>query len=245
MSNVDYTRKLYDKFAETYHRKRLNVKDSLWNRFIEMPAMTQLVKPIVKNKKVLDLGCGSGIFTKNLNSWGANVVGCDLSKNLISIAKKENPNIQFIVCNAEKTPFKISEFDVVTSGLMVHYLKDLKPLFKEVFKITKKNGLFVFSMQHPFGEGYEQKIINGKTYFVLKPYFNNDKFEWMMLEGMKRITYHHTLEYIINVLTECGFVVEKLIETTPTKELKKYDIKTYDIASKYPSFLVIKARKNI
>jgi len=244
MTDRNYTKKIYDKFANQYHAKRLDVKDSLWNRFIEIPAMTRLAKPVVKGKAVLDLGFGSGIFTKILQSWGANVKGSDISKNLIVIAKKENPRIQFTVCNAEKTPFKNAEFDVVTSGLMVHYLKDLKPVFKEVARLTKKDGLFIFSMNHPFGESYEKKIIDGKMVFIMKPYFNNDKFEWSMsVEGMKMINYHHTFENIISSLSDCGFVVEKLIEARPTKEFKKYNQKAYDRTSNYPSFIAIRARK--
>lgn len=246
MDNTDYTKKVYDKFAKEYHNKRLTVMDSLWNRYIEIPAMTGLAKSVVKDKNVLDLGCGSGISTKNIQSWGGNVKGCDISKNLISIAKKENPKIPFIVCNAEKTPFKNLEFDVIISGLMIHYLKDLKPVFKEVARITRKDGTFIFSMNHPFGESYEKKIVDGVTVFVLKPYFNNDKFEWSMsIEGMKMINYHHTFENIINTLIDCGFVVERLVEMQPTKELKKYSQKAYDRTSKYPSFIAIKARKII
>jgi ubiquinone/menaquinone biosynthesis C-methylase UbiE len=208
-----------------------------------MPAMTKLVKPIVKNKKVLDMGCGSGIFTKCIKTWGADVVGCDISKNMITIAKQENPQLKFIVCNAEKTPFKNSEFDVVASGLMLHYLKDLRPAFREVSRILKKDGTFVFSLTHPIAEFSERLVINGKNMFVLQPYFNNDSYSWPMMDGMKLIYYHHTLENIINTLNDCGFVVERLIETQPTKEFKKYDAKMYDRNSKFPSFMVVKVRK--
>jgi ubiquinone/menaquinone biosynthesis C-methylase UbiE len=243
MNNISHTKDLYDKFAKEYHNKRLVVKDSLWNRFIEVPAMTKLVKPVAKNKKVLDLGCGSGIFTKTLKSWNANVKGCDLSKNLIEIAKKENPELSFTVCNAEKTPFKKDEFDVVVSGLMLHYLKDLKPVFKEVSRIIKTNGIFIFSMNHPTTECSERRLIDNEKISILKPYFNNDSFEWTMLDGMKLTNYHHTFENIINTLNDCGFVIERLIEMQPTKEFKKYDAKAYERTSKYPSFIAIKARK--
>ena len=243
MADKDNTKKLYDKFAKEYHSKRLDVKESLWNRFIEIPAMTKLVKPVVKDKNVLDLGCGSGIFTKSIKSWGANVKGCDISKNLILIAKKENPKIPFRVCDAQKTPFKNSEFDVVTSGLMLHYLKDLKPVFSEVSRITKKDGIFIFSLNHPIGECTKKKIIDNQTFHVMDPYFNNDKFEWTMLDGMKLTNYHHTFENIINTLNDCGFVVEGIIEAKPLKEFKRYNPKKYDKLCKYPSFIVFKAHK--
>ena len=52
MDNTDYTKKVYDKFAKEYHNKRLTVMDSLWNRYIEIPAMTGLAKSVVKDKNV-------------------------------------------------------------------------------------------------------------------------------------------------------------------------------------------------
>ena len=149
------TKNTYDKFGKVYHKKRHNPKENFYNEYLEMPAISSLLKNIVKKKKVLDLGCGSGIFSKKLRSWGAKVTGIDLSKTLINIAQKENPEINFFVGNAEKTKFKNKEFDIVVSGLMLHYLKNLKKSFLEVSRILKNDGLFVFSMNHPVREAVE------------------------------------------------------------------------------------------
>ena len=60
----------YDKYAEYYHQS-INDKKNIWHKFMEKPAMVNFLKGEIKGKKVLDLGCGSGLFIKKLQSLGA------------------------------------------------------------------------------------------------------------------------------------------------------------------------------
>ncbi|MDO8528463.1 MAG: methyltransferase domain-containing protein [Nanoarchaeota archaeon] len=237
----------YNKFAEQYHKDLLNSETNFWHKFVEKPAMMSLLKGNIKNKEVLDLGCGSGIFTKRLSSMGVDITGLDLSESLINIARRENPKIKFYVGNAKKTPFKKIQFDVITSSLMVHYVKDLNALFKEVSRILKKRGLFIFSMHHPVMEVTERLKINGKKSKIIQfnKYFHNNKYEWTLHKSANLISYHHTFENIVNSLNDSGFVVERLLETRAPKSSEKINKKVYDRTNMRPSFLVIKARKII
>src|SRR4030042_4038993 len=61
--------------------------------------------------KVLDLGCGSGIQSKQLFEAGLKVVGLDLSSKMISQAKKRVPEAKFIVGDMTKMEFIKEEFD--------------------------------------------------------------------------------------------------------------------------------------
>ncbi|MFZ3198800.1 MAG: methyltransferase domain-containing protein, partial [Bacillus mycoides] len=68
------------------------------NDFIEQPAIKSLIL-CLKGKSVLDLGCGDGHFSKYCIENGAkNVIGVDISKNMIERAKKLNQddNIEFM-----------------------------------------------------------------------------------------------------------------------------------------------------
>jgi len=249
MKSKRIIKKSYDKYAESYH-KGISKKANIWHKYIEKPTMINFLKDDIKKKKVLDLGCGSGPFSKKLLSLGAKKVkGIDLSEGLIEIAKKENPKLEFYVGDAQKTPFKNSEFDVVTSSLVAHYLKDLTKLFREVSRILKKKGLFVFSMHHPIMEVSGRSKINGKKSsksIILKPYFHNNMYKFTIYTpegGVKLIAYHHTFEMIFNSLNNAGFVVEDLSEPTPPKRSEKLNKKSYVRSNRRPSFLIIKARK--
>ncbi len=210
--------------------------------------MKGILKKIIKNKYVLDLGCGPGIFTKELIQFKPKkIIGLDLSSDLINIAKREYPEINFFAGDAKKTSFKNSEFDVVSSSLMVHYFKNLIPLFKEVNRILKSQGEFIFSMHHPVMEVSESLIVKGKKdkkNSILKQYFREDLYRWKLGNEMKNmIAYHHTFETIFNSLNKSGFIVENLFETKAQKKLKTIDKKFYEKVMKEPSFLIIQARK--
>jgi len=248
MTNTRHTKNEYDKFSEEYHQHLLNKGENNWHRYIEKPVMKRILKEIIKNKSVLDLGCGSGIFTNELIKFNPkNITGIDLSGGLINIAKREYPKIDFLVGDAKNTPFKNSEFDVVSSSLMVHYFDNLISLFKEINRILKSNGYFVFSMHHPVMEVSGRLIINGKEdkeNSLLKPYFKEGVYNWKLGEKMKNmIAYHHTFETIFNSLNKSGFVIENLFETKAQNKLKKINKKFYNRVMKRPSFLIIKARK--
>ncbi len=243
MTDTQHTKKVYNKHAKSYHKK-IKSKDNIWHKYIEKPAMVSLIKKDIKLKKVLDLGCGSGPFVKKLYCLGAKKVkGIDLSEGLIEIAKKENPKADFVVGDAKKTRYKNKEFDLIVSSLMVHYFKDLRPLFKETSRILNKKGLFVFSMHHPVMEVSSKLGIKKIKGSLLKPYFHNKKYNWTLNEKMKMIAYHHTFEMIINTLNDSGFVIERILEPVAPKIVKKLKKSTYDRTQKRPSFLVIKARK--
>jgi len=245
MTNTKHTKEIYNKNAEYYHAGTQD-KDNVWHFYIEKPAMIKFLKREIKGKKVLDLGCGSGPFVKKLIALGAEKVsGIDLSSGLIAIAKRENPISDFYVGDAKKTPFENSEFDIVSSSLMVHYFKELNPLFKEVSRILKQGGLFAFSMHHPVMEVTGRLEVNGaKTNTIeFRKYFHNDLYHWKLKDSMDMIAYHHTFENIFNNLEKNGFVVESLLEPKAPQSAEKINKKVYDRSNFRPSFLVIKARK--
>ncbi|MFZ4714916.1 MAG: class I SAM-dependent methyltransferase [Bacteriovoracaceae bacterium] len=231
---TDQTKKTYDQIAEDYHQKRLDKSLSGWNEYLEVPAMEALIKPLVKNKKVLDLGCGSGILTSRLISWGAKAEGLELSPQMVEIGKKVYPEITFTVGNAESIPFEDKIFDVVGSSLVMHYMKDLEKPFKEVSRILKPGGHFVFSIHHPMNEVLK---MNDKDVFA-HPYFHNNLYHWEMC-GAKLESYHHTFEHIITKLQACGFVVESLIECKPDPQIKN-EFSDFDFTSNYPTFCVFR-----
>jgi ubiquinone/menaquinone biosynthesis C-methylase UbiE len=239
-----YIKDLYNKFADEYNLKRKSSGKSFYNDFIEIPAISGLLKDLVPGKKVLDLGCGTGIFTKVIHDWGGDVIGIDISESMIKIARNEYPDIKFFTLDAEKTNFPDEEFDVVSSSLMIHYLDDLLILFKEVNRILKLNGFFIFSFHHPANEAIEKIELNGETKNIFNDYYSLKDYRWRMFQNrMELISYHHTFEDISTALSSSGFLIERILEPKPIEEGKEFDIKDFEYTSRTPTFCVIKAIK--
>lgn len=69
MNESEFNRKVYNAIAMDYKNKREQPANSTWNDYLETPAMTALIQHMVKGKDVLDLGCGTGILTKQIKEW--------------------------------------------------------------------------------------------------------------------------------------------------------------------------------
>mgnify|MGYP000102283518 len=84
-----------------------------------------LLEYIPQNEKqsILDLGCGTGTLTVQLNNLAKTVIGVDQSESMIKKAQEQYSNIEFRVCDALALPFE-SQFDVVFSNAVFHWIKD-------------------------------------------------------------------------------------------------------------------------
>ncbi len=93
--------------------------------------------------RVVDLGCGSGVFTGVLQQRGYRCVGVDLSPKLIALAQANFPGIDFHVGDIEHLPFADASFDGVLLSGVVHHLPEPSRCAEEVFRILRPGGKFV------------------------------------------------------------------------------------------------------
>jgi len=232
--------KRYDKIAKRYSEK---IYSHFWNRILEYPPTVAEIKKLnLKGKKVLDVGCGSGRYSKIIFSRGAKVWGLDLSRNMVEIAKNYVKNVKFSVGNIEKTKFKDRFFDVVFSGLVLEYL-DRNNFFKEMSRILRKNGILLFSAHVPYNElGY--RIIKGKQIFKFHNYFNEGKFYQHWPNFKTRMCFKHaTMETTIHSILKNGFIIEDYIDIKPPSWSRKKFTKDYERVIRLPPFFIMKLRK--
>lgn len=97
------------------------------------------------NDKVLEIGCGTGLFTEKIfEMTGAVPVGTDISEELLSMARQKFPKGRFMNADAMALPFPNSEFDVVCGSSILHHL-DFDKSLVEIFRVLKKGGRAVFA----------------------------------------------------------------------------------------------------
>ncbi len=91
----------------------------------------------VKRKKVLEVGCGTGIITEKLKR-ASRLVAVDISEKMIEIAKSKGIKAEFLVADAENLPFEDKEFDIVISITMLQDLKNPLKAIEEMKRVGKK-----------------------------------------------------------------------------------------------------------
>src|SRR3989338_5477848 len=124
----------WGKVADWYDDYLENTKDTYQEQVIA-PNILRIVSPKQGNS-ILDVACGQGFFTRKLGDSGAQVVGADISKELIDQAKAHSPEIPFYVAPADKLLFaKDSSFEAAIIVLAIQNIQNIQDVFAEVGRV--------------------------------------------------------------------------------------------------------------
>ncbi|MBI2935780.1 MAG: class I SAM-dependent methyltransferase [Chloroflexi bacterium] len=210
------------------------------NAYYERPATLSLL-PDVKGKRVLDAGCGPGVYAEWLVEHGAEVLALDASPKMVELARlRLGARAQVRQADLEK-PLDFLEdgsFDIVLSPLVLDYIKDWNTLFRQLYRVLRDPGLFVFSAGHPFAE-YNLRSVQ-KSYFATELVHT----VWRGFgEPISVPSYRRPLSAMVSALTQAGFLIEQMVEPLPTQEFKEQDPEGYEQLSKRPGFLCVRAVK--
>lgn len=203
--------------------------------------------PNFQDKKVLDLGCGYGWHCKYVVNHGAKeVVGIDLSHKMLEVALDINNDkkITYQQSAIEDINFPADTFDVVFSSLAFHYISNFEDLVCKISKWLKKNGEFIFSVEHPLytSSGKQDCCYDAEgkiLHFPVDNYYYEGKREVNFL-GEPIIKYHRTLTGYINSLLSSGFELTNLIEPKPPIEMRELEEMKNEM--RRPMMLLISAR---
>ncbi len=241
--------KTYNFIAEFYHnyRTKMNPRGWFYNEHLEMPMTLKLLGNI-GGKKILDMGCGTGIYAKLLTKKGAKLKGFDISDEMLKIARKDNPKLDLRKGSLYKIPFK-EKFDIVYAALAMDYVPNWDKVFRNVSNVLKKNGIFIFSTGNPLAEMLKSVKVGEEKLkvFGIRNYFEEDKVhysKWDLKNKKVRVpSYHKTYGTIVKTIVRNGFEIIDYEDTFPSKKSKKLFPEEYKQYSKYPYFCAFKLRK--
>ena len=226
----------YEKLAEKYNER---IEDKPHNAYYDRPNTLRLLGD-VGGKHILDAACGPGKYAEILLGKGAQITGFDISPKMVRYAqKRNNATDHFFVHDLSKPldMFHSEQFDVVLSALALHYIEDWNPVVQEFYRVLKKGGEVVISIEHPFFE---------YTYFKSKKYFEIEAVRaiWRGFGGKVRVpSYRRPLMECIQPFTDNGFYIEQVVEPLPVEEFEKLDPRHFKELNEFPAFMCLKAVK--
>lgn len=155
--------------------ERLVINDNTKNNIIynEHLVRYEFAKQFVKNKKILDIACGSGYGTKMLANAGAGkVIGIDADENTIKYAQKKyaHQNVEYLAGDAEKIEQGSNLFDVIISFETIEHLQNPNKFLSELARVAKRDGLVIISTPN-------KDVFKQKNPFHLKEFSKNEFVE--------------------------------------------------------------------
>ncbi|KGJ93864.1 malonyl-ACP O-methyltransferase BioC [Colwellia psychrerythraea] len=134
---------------------------------------------------VLDLGSGTGFFTDLLAGSYSQVIGLDISSEMLSFAREHrNKNIIWLEADAHKIPLKDNSIDFIYSNLVIQWFDPLDEAITEMLRVLKPGGLLIFTTLvdgtlHELKSSWkqvddDQHVIDFKTVTELNELFNNE-----------------------------------------------------------------------
>ncbi len=229
---------------------------SEYDRIVDQPVykfyvnkkLLLIEKWINKESFVLDVGCGTGVYTTLLSKKCRTIVGLDVSSKMVErgATKARNlglDNVHFVVADVEYFPFQDKVFDLVFSVNLFHHVIDKKIItmgfLEQVRSCRHKKHILVFEL-NPNSLGWSDdfipRIIRGFVYIVLFPF--RQKVTDNVEEGTRMIVISELLggiketqvvlrkvggfipTYCPEFLFKSFVLLEKIMEATPL--LRRY-----------------------
>jgi SAM-dependent methyltransferase len=218
-STVRANRRWWDADADDYHAAHgrfLGEADFVWCPEHLREADAGLLGP-VDGLRILEVGCGAAMCSRWLTAQGARPVAFDLSAGMLRHARALNGStglaVPLVQADAQHLPFPTACFDVAFTAFgAVPFVADSARLMREVARVLRPGGRWVFAVSHPLrwifpDDPGPQGLTATMSYFDRTPYVEFD--------GNGESTYvehHRTLGDRVRELGSAGFRLVDLIE---------------------------------
>lgn len=212
-------RRWWDADAESYHAEHgafLGDADFVWCPENVREADVGLLGDVA-GRRVLEVGCGSAPCARYLRARGAQVVAFDLSAGMLAhgraAAVRTGIEVPLVQADACELPFASGAFDVAFSAFgAVPFVADSARLMREVARVLRPGGLWVFAVNHPMRWAFPDDpgpagLTVIQSYFDRSPYVEVDA-----ADVPAYVEHHRTMGDRIRELVSAGFVVRDVIE---------------------------------
>lgn len=224
---------VYDRIAESYAASYWET--NLHQAELEFPATTTLLEAVeLSGQRVLDAGCGSGVYTEWLLERDADVVATDVSEAMIRETESLVGDDAVLHQADLREPLSFAEsasFDGVVCAQVLDHIEDLSVPIGEFARILRPGGYLVLSVRHPVRNALEY---DGWSYFETERQIE----DW----GVDTPHYPRPLAGILNTLLEAGFRFERVTEPTPSERFRERDPEEAERLTRRPQFLCLRAR---
>lgn len=219
----------YDPIAAEYEA---HAAEAPYNALYDRPAVLDLIGDVA-GARVLDAGCGPGIYAAELLRRGARLTGCDASESMVGLARERTGGEADLRVHPLEEPFgwvADGSIDLVVSALVYHYLNDRPAFLGECHRMLRPGGALVISTHHPAWDWHRL----GGSYFAVEPVTET----WS--KGWEITAWRMPLTAMTEEFATAGFLIERLVEPVPLPEMADTHPEAHARLTTNPGFVVFR-----
>ena len=240
MVDVSQISVYYDEVAKQLHASRVAGHRD-FNDVIEKPALFELIRHIPCNGRALDVGCGSGIYARELALLGFHVDGIDVSKKMLELAKAYCASLKVNLHKSALQEYnpENAKYQLILASFVVGYFDDLPDFFKRLESLLSPDGTVVLSTIHPIRMFSRRIEFEG---YALQDYFCGGVYDAVILPNHPTIAQpKRTFSDFVRAARQANLHVDAMLEPVPS--LKMGDPKRHEFYRKNPSVLIMSFKK--
>lgn len=167
---------LFDEWPERYERWFATPIGKLVAE-VEGELISSLLAP-GPGERVIDAGCGTGVFTDAFLAAGAEVTGIDISRPMLSFARDKMAGYRFSPVQADirRLPFADNSFDKAVSITALEFIEDARGAVDELFRVTRPGGRVVVATLNslsPWATRRKAKTLKGQGHILEGAFFRS------------------------------------------------------------------------
>lgn len=149
-------RAYYDDFASWYERARGHG----YHRMLD-DLEVELVERYGRGKRVLEVGCGTGLILERVRGFASHAAGIDLSAGMLSHARARG--LPVVQASATALPFADASFDVVCSFKVLAHVADIRTALAEMARVTRPGGYVLAEFYNAISMRYLVKVLKSPS----------------------------------------------------------------------------------
>ncbi|MDG4797165.1 class I SAM-dependent methyltransferase [Micromonospora sp. WMMD1082] len=220
---------MYEPFAAEFEA---HAYDSAYNAHYDRPAVLDLLGDVT-GARVLDAGCGPGLYAEELLARGAVVTAFDASPEMVRLAERRlGTRADLRVWDLERplTWLPDATQDLVLLALVIHHVDDRPAALAELHRVLRPGGHLVVSTTHPTSDW----LLTGGGYFDRVPVEEVWQTRW-------RVRYwRQPLQAWCREFTDAGFLIERLVEPRPAETMAARYPEVSEKLARSPGFIAFR-----
>ena len=173
MTNQSKEKADFDKLAENYDNWYSSAVGRMYDR-LEKKALERLVGNYNNGKQLLEIGCGTGHWSRFFSEKGFEVTGIDISEGMIKTASEKNiPNCHFQAADGQSLSFFYdNSFDVAAVMTALEFSESPEEIISEMARCVKPKGKLLFGVLNSLSADNQRRQSNAASVYAYAQLFS-------------------------------------------------------------------------